>query len=507
MEGEQRLTGEGDAAKAVGPRDLREWLALIEADGGLRRITAEVDADEELAAITYMVARDEDAPALMFENIRGNESGVRVLSNMLGASRRRFALAVGLDPDLSTRDLIAAMRERGREHISPIEVAADTAPVNARVLRGDDIDLTRIPAPKFWPHDGGNYIGTGDITLTRDPDSGRINVGCYRQMVHGPRLVGMYCSPGKHGLQDREAWWKRDEPCEVVAAYGIDPVLFMVAAQSYGADVSELDLAGALTGAAVEMTPGVATSLPIPARAEIVIEGIVRADVTELEGPLGEFTGYYGNPRGPQPVIEVKALHMRDDPILTAALMADYPACEIGAYYAIMRSAAIWDDLERIGVPGITGVYAHPAAASGWGMVTVSVAQRYAGHVAQVLGLTAQCPAAAYYTKWIVAVDEDVDPCDMNQVLWAMSTRCNPTDDIDIQRETWSTGLDPSRNPPELRPYGSKALIDACKPHKYLKEFAERTLIRRSTYERVAARWAELGLPQAAPRIETLDED
>jgi 4-hydroxy-3-polyprenylbenzoate decarboxylase len=88
-----------------------------------------------------------------------------------------------------------------------------------------------------------------------------------------------------------------------------------------------------------------------------------------------------------------------------------------------------------------------------------------------------------------------------------MSTRCNPTDDIDIQRETWSTGLDPSRNPPELRPYGSKALIDACKPHKYLKDFAERTLIRRRVHDRVAARWAELGLPQAAPRIETLDED
>ena len=106
-------TGDGEAAKTVGPRDLREWLALIEADGGLKRVTAEVDAIEELAAITYMVARDEDAPALMFENIRGNDSGVRVLSNMLGASRRRFALAVGLDPDLSTRDLIAAMRERG----------------------------------------------------------------------------------------------------------------------------------------------------------------------------------------------------------------------------------------------------------------------------------------------------------------------------------------------------------------------------------------------------------
>ena len=100
--------------------------------------------------------------------------------------------------------------------------------------------------------------------------------------------------------------------------------------------------------------------------------------------------------------------------------MAKYPSCEIGAYYAIMRSARILDDLERIGVPGVVAAYAHPAAASGWGMVVVSLQQQYAGHAAQVLALAAQCPAAAYYTKWIIAVDDDVDPTDMNDVLWAL---------------------------------------------------------------------------------------
>jgi 4-hydroxy-3-polyprenylbenzoate decarboxylase len=224
------------------------------------------------------------------------------------------------------------------------------------------------------------------------------------------------------------------------------------------------------------------------------------------EGPLGEFTGYYGNTRSPQPVIEVKALHMRRDPILTAAMMADYPSCEIGAYYAIMRSARVLDDLETIGVPGVVGVYAHPAAASGWGMLVVSLRQQYAGHVAQVLALAAQCPAAAYFTKWIVAVDDDVDPTDLNQVLFALSTRCNPVDDIDIQRRTWSTGLDPSQVVPEMRPYGSKALIDACKPHRHLKDFPARTMLRRSVYERVSRRWAELGFDGAPPPLQTIDE-
>jgi len=488
-----------------GPRDLRDWLALVEADGGLHRVTAPVSTDEELTAATYMVAQDEGSPALMFENIVGDESGTRILSNMLGASKRRFALAVGIDPDLSTRDMILAMRARGSRRIAPVDVPADSAPVNEIVLTGDEIDLTRLPAPRFWPRDGGDYIGTGDITFTRNPDSGRINVGCYRQMVQGPRRVGMYCSPGKHGLLDREAWWARGEKCEVVAAYGIDPVPFMVAAQSYGADVSEFDIIGGMIGGPMELTAGVSTSLPIPARAEIVIEGTVAKDDVMPEGPLGEFTGYYGRPESPQPVIEVTALHMRARPILTAALMSDYPACEIGAYYAIMRSAAIWDDLERFGIPGIRGVWCPPAAASGWGMTVISIAQQYAGHTAQALAAAAQCPAGAYFTKWIIAVDEDVDPSDINQVLWALSTRFNPVDDIDIQRRTWSTGLDPSQPPPELRPYGSKALIDACKPHRFLKTFAPRTLIRKATHDRVAARWEELGLPGVPPSLSALD--
>ncbi|MGH6767474.1 MAG: hypothetical protein ACRECO_00470 [Xanthobacteraceae bacterium] len=181
--------------------------------------------------------------------------------------------------------------------------------------------------------------------------------------------------------------------------------------------------------------------------------------------------------------------------------MAKYPSCEIGAYYAIMRSARVLDDLDRIGVSGVVGAYAHPAAASGWGMVTVSIRQQHAGHAAQVLALTAQCPAAAYYTKWIIAVDEDVDPTDVNDVMWALSTRCNPSEDLDILRNTWSTGLDPSQFPPEARPYGSKVLINACKPHKHIKQFPQATLLRQSVYERAAARWQELGFDGSPPTL------
>jgi 4-hydroxy-3-polyprenylbenzoate decarboxylase len=326
-------------------------------------------------------------------------------------------------------------------------------------------------------------------------------------MVHGPNRVGLYCSPGKHGRLDREAWWQRGETCPVVAAYGVDPVLFMVAAQVFGAGESEFDSAGGIMGRAVELTDAEFVDLPIPAHCEVAIEGVLHPGELAPEGPLGEFTGYYGGTRGPQPVIEIKAVHHRRDPILTAALMAAYPSCEIGAYYAIMRSARIWDDLAGVGVPGVTGVYAHPAAASGWGMVVVSLRQLYAGHVAQVLALTAQCPAAAYYTKWVIAVDDDVDPTDFNQVMWALSTRCNPSDDIDILRKTWSTGLDPSKVVVAERPYGSKALIDACKPHRYLDQFSKRTLLREPVYQSVARRWHEFGLDGEPPRLTDFHED
>ena len=504
------VASKGDTVPGRTPaqwRDLRDWIALIERHNSLHRVTAAVDPIEELSAITYMRTQDEGAPAILFENLSGNPLGARVLTNILGNSKVRYALALGFDPSASISTLIDETRKVMRGKLAPVYVAPEAAPVNENLLLGDDIDLSLLPVPKFWPDDGGRYLGTGDITFTTDPATGRINAGVYRQMLHSRNRVGLYCSPGKHGRLDREAWWARGEPCEVVAAYGIDPALFMAASIVYGPNDSEIDAAGALMGRPVELTKGAVGSIPIPARAEIVIEGILRPGEAEEEGPLGEFTGYYGSPRSPQPVIEVKALHYRNKPIITAALMAQYPSCEQGMYYAIARSARVLDDLSRMGLPGVRGVFTPPSAASGFGMLIISIKQQYAGHVAQALGMAATCPAAAYFTKWIIAVDDDVDPTDMNQVMWAMSTRCNPQDDLDISRNTWSTGLDPSQFPAEKRPYGSKALIDACKPHRYMSQFPKSTKVRQTVYDSLAARWSELGFKGTAPQIDRFHED
>jgi UbiD family decarboxylase len=486
---------------------LRDWLSLIEKHQQLKRVAVAVDPEEEISGITFMVTRNERAPALLFENPKNAAFGARVLTNMLGNSNERYALALGLDPKLSLGALIERTRGAMKDRVSPIFVPEEEAAVNEIVLLGDDIDLTHLPVPKFWPGDGGRYIGTGDITLTADPVTKRLNVGVYRQMLHSRNRVGLYCSPGKHGRLDREAWWAQGKPCEVVAAYGVDPAVFMTGSLVFGPQESEFETAGALMQQPVTLTRGKVVSLPIPAQAEIVIEGVLHPGDLQEEGPLGEFTGYYGSPRSPQPVIEVKALHMRKRPILTAALMAKYPSCEQGTFYAIARSARVLDDLDRIGLPGVRGVYTHPAAASGFGMLVISLKQQYAGHVAQALALCAQCPAAAYVTKWIVAVDDDVDPCSLDEVLWALSTRCNPEDDLDILRKTWSTGLDPSQFPAEKRPYGSKVLIDACKPHRYIREFPAATRLRRSTYESLLSRWSEFALDSDPPLLTSFHED
>ncbi len=487
-------------------RDLRYWLEQVEGLGQLHRVAAPVDWDLEMSTITYLVASTTPSPALLFENpIDSGIPGLSLLWNILGSSEERIALALGLDPTLPTVDLIRATRELlARKPIRPNVVDASSAPVNQNVLLGDDVDLALFPTPRMWPLDGGRYIGTGDIVITRDPDDGTVNVGTYRQMIQGRNEVGFYASPGKDVVLQREKYWRKGEPCPVVAVYGVDPLLFLVGSQGFARDVSELDVAGGIRGEAVDVVIGEVTGLPIPAWAEIAIEGFAYPGEMKAEGPFGEFTGYYGRPEAEAPLIKVEAVHFRNTPIMTCALMADYPACEQNTFFSIIRSARIWDDLEKLGVPGIRGAYSHPAAAGGFGMVIISMEQMRPGHVSQVLSLAAQCPAAAYYTKWIVAVDEDVDPTKINEVLWAMTTRCNPSDDIDVLRNTWSSPLDPTLNPAEKRPYGSKALINACKDHRFLKTFSSRSHPRRSMCDQVSRRWEELGFAGPAPTVQSV---
>ena len=491
-------------------QDLREWLSRVDKMGELVRVGQAVSRDEEMSAVSYLVAKQQPSPAVLFERASGFEAspiGARLLWNILGPSLKRIALTLEEPPDTSTVELIRRVKDKLKRRIPPREVSRDRAPIYEHTLSGTAIDLDLLPIPRHWPLDGGRYAGTADAVITRDPDSGYLNIGTYRMMIQGKSEVGLYLSPGKDARLHITRAWEMGRPIHVAAAWGIDPLFMLVGSQTFPKNVSEYEFAGGIKGEPIPVVRGTTTDLLLPANAELVIEGIIRPNSVKAEGPFGEFPGYYGRPEAGAPLVEVTAVHYRSNPILTNALMADYPSCEQGGFFSIIRSAKIWDDLDKLGIPGIRGVYSHPAAAGGFGMTVISLEQRYAGHAAQVLSLAAQVPGGAYYTKWIIAVDEDVDPTDMNEVIWAMASRCNPVDDIDILRNTWSTWLDPTQNPPEERPYGSKALINACKEYRYLPVFSKRTTLRKSTYDRVAARWKELGLPGRVPQVRAFEEE
>jgi UbiD family decarboxylase len=491
-------------------QDLRQWVERVEEMGDLVRVNDPVSCDEEMSAIGYLVAKQKPSPAIIFDNIKGYENSpfkARSLWNILGPSLQRIALTMEEPPDTLTVELIRRVKDKLKHRTPPREVSQSEAGFYQNTLMGDKIDLTQLPIPKHWPLDGGRYAGTADCVITRDPDTGYLNVGTYRMMLQGKKEAGLYLSPGKDARLHITRSWQMGKPVEVAAAWGIDPLFMVVGSQTFPKNVSEYEFLGGIKGEPIPVVKGKTTDLLLPANAEFMIEGVINPNSVKSEGPFGEFPGYYGRPEAGCPLVEITAVHYRNSPILTNALMADYPSNEQSGFFAIIRSARIWDDLDKLGVPGIQGVYAHPAGAGGFGMTAISLEQRYAGHAAQALALAAQVPGGAYYTKWIIAVDEDIDPTDMDQVIWAMSSRCNPIDDVDILRNTWSTWLDPTQNPPEKRPYGSKALINACKEHRYLPVFSKRTALRKEMYDKVAGEWKKLGLPGQVPNVRAFEED
>ena len=491
-------------------QDLREWLDRAEGINELIQIDKPVDRDEEMSAITYLVAKQDPSPAILFDNPKGYEDspiGARMLWNILGPSSKRIALTIEEPPETPTLELIRRLKEKMKDRIPPREVPATEAPVFENTLAGADIDLEQLPIPRHWPLDGGRYAGTADAVFTRDPDSGYLNIGTYRMMLQGKDQVGLYLSPGKDARLHITRSWEQGKPVPVAAAWGIDPLFMLVGSQTFPKNVSEYEFAGGIKGEAIPVVRAQTSDLLLPANAELVVEGVINLNSVKTEGPFGEFPGYYGRPEAGCPLVDITRVHYRTNPVLTNAIMADYPSCEQSGFFAVIRSARIWDDMDKLGIPGVQGVYAHPAGAGGFGMTVISLEQRYAGHAAQCLALAAQVPGGAYYTKWIIAVDEDIDPTDMDQVIWAMSSRCHPIEDIDILRNTWSTWLDPTQNPPEKRPYGSKALINACKEHRYLPVFSKRTALSRQMYDQVAGRWKELGLRGTIPTVRAFEEE
>jgi len=470
---------------------LRSWLAKVEKLGELVRVDG-ASAEQEIGEATDVLQHTLGAPAALFGQVPGYDPSFRVMSNALGTTDR-IALALDQPAGLSRLELSEAWATAMRE-LEPLAARVVTdGPVMANRITGDDIDITAFPAPKWHQRDGGRYIGTGSFDITRDPDEKWVNLGTYRVMVHDRNRLGYYISPGKHGRLQRQKYFDRGEPCPVAMVFGADPLLFLASQAEVPYGVCEYDWVGGLRGEAIDVIEGPVTGLPIPAHAELVVEGFASDTERMLEGPFGEWTGYYASSTRDEPVLTIEAIYHRDDPIIFGAPPGQ-PPDEFARYRAITRSGMLKDALSRAALPGVRAVWQHECG-GGRLLTVVSLLQQYPGHATQALHLAAQLHTAAYTGRYVVVVDEDIDPSNLEEVMWAVCTRSDPATSIDIIHRAWSTPLDP-RIAPEDRAKGnftnSRALIDATRPWEWRNEFPPVNVPDRASRDEANRRWAHL---------------
>lgn len=464
-------------------RDLRAFITQVERHGQLRRIEG-ADPHLEIGGITEVAAGMPGQPALLFDRIKGFAPGVRIFTNPL-MTPARAALALGIDPHLHPLDALRAWMKK-RQQLTPHKpLAVGEARYLENSFSGPDVDLARVPAPLWHRHDGGPYIGSGSIVLMRDPDSGWINASIYRVQVHDrDRVTVQFDHLGRHGAIIAKKYWDQGKACPVAVVNGDDPALFVAGFESLPDGTSELDFAGAIRGAPVPVHAGPHTGLPIPANAEIVLEGelLPIAQVTLPEGPFGEFTGYYAADQRPGPVMQVRALHHRHEPILLGSPPLKPPRFHLGLPF---RAGGIWNTLEVAGVSDVRGVWQHVSTL----MTVVSIRQRYDGHARRAAMIAA---GSAYMGRVIVAVDDDIDPSNLNDVLWAINTRCEPSEAIDIVRSGWSSALDP-RIHPDAKAQGttanSKLIIDATRPFAWRDRFPMPSALSSEEARAIERKW------------------
>jgi 4-hydroxy-3-polyprenylbenzoate decarboxylase len=367
--------------------DLREWIDRVDAMGELTRVSG-AHWDLEIGGLAALQEHRVGNAALLFDDIPGHKPGQRVLTNTM-MSNPRVALTLGAESQSDPIAIVQYWRDLARDLplLPPVEV--DDGPVNENVLTGDDVDLLAFPTPRWHEDDGGRYIGTGCVVAMKDPAGDWVNLGTYRVMIHDRNRVGIYISPGKQGRLIRDAYWSRGEPCPVVISVGQDPLLTSLGGIEIPYGTSEYDVAGGIRGSATEVITSDLTGLPLPARAEIVLEGFIHEGEVEEEGPFGEWSGYYAGGRRPAPVVRIERIRHRNDPILLGSLTSRSPA-DAAYYRGILRSAMVWEQLESAGIQGVNGVWLHEASGSRmW--ITVSLTQKYAGHAKQAGLIASQC--------------------------------------------------------------------------------------------------------------------
>ncbi len=456
-------------------KDLRAFLARLEDEGHLARVKVDVDLKYEIGAVCRKVL-DSSGPALFFERPGGYS--VPLVTNSLG-TRRRYALALHTTPDKVHQEWVS----RTARPIPPTVVK--TGPCKENILLGDEVDLFKLPIPIWNALDGGAYI-TFPCHISKDPETGERNCGMYRTMVHDRKTVGILAAPFRHiSLHRAKA---PDKPFPVAIALGLDPAIHCATVAPFPQGTDEMAMAGALRGEPVEMVPCETIPLEVPACAEVVLEGEIPPAVTRVEGVFGEFTGYYGL-RLPQPVIEIKAMTYRNNPIHQAVYEGRPPNED-----SIMLAVPLEAEMARLlPLPGLRQIYMSIGGSGAFNAVA-SIEKRFEGY-GKMMGLAILGAWAGRQIKNLIIVDDDIDPSDPRQVEWALATRVQPHRDVEIIKVVLGSPLDPSL-PESERASGaartSKMIIDATRYDA--KDFETVCSPKEEASAQVEKEWARYGI-------------
>lgn len=430
--------------------DPRDFLACLEEEGDLIRISESVDALYEISAYIRKTS-DQQGPAILFEKVKGHD--IPVVGGLY-AARRRVLRALGFREE----EIVERFKQAADCPIAPVLV--EEAPCQEVVLEGEAVDLNRLPIPTYCLQDGGAFITHG-VQISKDPETGARNAGIYRMQLKGRNRLGLFSNVQQHCYIHYSKAEERGEGLEIAVAMGTDPII-MLGTQvkaDYGTD--ELALSGGLSGGAVQVVKCRTIELEVPATSEIVIEGRLIPNLREKEGPFGEFSGYYG-PASERPVMEVSAITHRASPIFHAGLTG-VPMTENHFLKQIPGEVTLYRELKSK-FPEVNDV-SFPASGCSEYHCYISMTPRYKGQPRNVL-LAAL--GSSRRPKLAVVVDEDVDVYDDVKVLWALSTRMQADKDVIIVPAAGGAPLDPSTPEPNVTAVMG---IDATKP--FNEEFAD----------------------------------
>ncbi len=486
-------------------RDFQTFLKQLETVGELRRVSVEVDPVLEMGAIADRVSKQPGGgKALLFENPKGHT--LPVAMNVFG-SLKRMEMALGVDREARGLDAIGdriekliaeAMPKPGSGFLDKLAKLPMLAEVSAWmpktvrkgicqeiVRKGDEVKLSELPVLTTWPEDGGPFITLG-MSHVRYKD-GRRNMGLYRLQVYDDRTLGFHTQLHHDGARARHGY-ANGERMPVAVTFGGDPALTYAATAPLPPFLSEVMFTGFLRGEGLEMVKCVTNDLEVPADSELVIEGWVDPAETRREGPFGDHTGYYSL-ADDYPVLHVEAITMRKNPVFPATIVGRPPQEDA---YLGLATERIFLPLLRLVLPEIRDMHL-PAAGAFHNLVILSVKKEYPGHPQKVMNAiwgTGQI----MFTKGIVVVDEDIDPHDLQEVLFRLTSNVDPRRDM-LFTEGPLDALDHSA---ERFAFGSKVGIDATRKNKpfdgFTREWPRDLVFPEAILERVTKRWREYGL-------------